>query len=112
MSNIAAGRLRHRVEIWRKTTTRDSNGVATEARTLFATVWAEVAPSSGREFIQSGQLQSEVVARITIRKLTGLRASDYVRFRSQNYNISAILTDVVSGLEYFTLPVSMGVNDG
>jgi SPP1 family predicted phage head-tail adaptor len=110
--SLAAGRLRHRVEIWRKTVARGSDGVSQETRAIFAEVWAEVAPVSGREFIQSGQLQSEVVAKITIRALPGLRASDYIVFRDQVYNVQAILTDLVSGLEYFTLPVSMGVNDG
>ena len=32
--------------------------------------------------------------------------------RGQVYNIAGLLPDRVSGLEYITIPVSAGVNDG
>ena len=65
--SIAAGDLRHRVLIQQQVTTRDEDGVQTTSWLDVATVWASVEPLSAREFIQSGQTQAAVTARITIR---------------------------------------------
>lgn len=111
--SIAAGRLRHSIQIEQKVTTRDPDtGAPITAWETFATVWAEVAPLSAKEFIAAQATQSEVSARITIRYRTGLDATMRILFRGQVYNIAGVLPDAVSGLEYVTLPVSVGVSDG
>lgn len=111
--SLDAGRLRHRVVIEQKTTTRDPDtGAPITAWVTFATVWAEVAPLSAKEFIAAQAMQSEVSARITIRYLPGLLAAMRVLFRGQVYNIAGVLPDNVSGLEYITLPVVQGTNNG
>lgn len=112
MSNVAAGDLRHRVLIQEQVTTRDSDGVAQTAWVDVATVWASVEPLSAREFIQSGQTQAAVTARITIRYRPGLLASMRLVHRGQTFNIAGLLPDKASGLEYITIPVAAGVNDG
>jgi len=75
-------------------------------------VWAEVAPLSGREFIAANATQSEVIARITIRYREDITSDWRILFRDKIYNIEAILPDMLSGLDYLTLPCSQGVNDG
>jgi len=112
MSNVATGTLRHRVLIQEQVTTRDSDGVSQTAWVDVATVWASVEPLSAREFIQSGQTQAAVTARITIRYRSGLLASMRLVHRGQAFNIAGLLPDKTSGLEYITIPVSAGVNDG
>lgn len=112
MSNVAAGELRHRVLIQEQVTSRDSDGVEQTAWEDVATVWASVEPLSAREFIQSGQTQAAVTARITIRYRAGLLASMRLVNRGQVFNIAGLLPDKASGLEYITIPVSAGVNDG
>lgn len=112
MSNVAAGDLRHRVLIQQQVTTRDEDGVQTTSWVDVATVWASVEPLSAREFIQSGQTQAAVTARITIRYRDGLVPTMRLVHRGQTYNIAGLLPDKASGLEYITIPVSAGVNDG
>lgn len=110
--SIGSGDLRHRVLIQQQVTTRDDDGVSHTTWVDVATVWASVEPLSAREFIQSGQTQAAVTARITIRYRAGLQASMRILHRGQVYNIAGLLPDKVSGLEYITIPVSAGVNDG
>lgn len=110
--SIGAGDLRHRVLIQQQVTTRDDDGVSHTTWADVATVWAAVEPLSAREFIQSGQTQVAVTARITIRYRAGLQASMRILHRGQVYNIAGLLPDKVSGLEYITIPVSAGVNEG
>lgn len=110
--SIGAGDLRHRVLIQQQVTTRDDDGVSHTTWVDVAAVWASVEPLSAREFIQSGQTQAAVTARITIRYRAGLQASMRILHRGQVYNIAGLLPDKVSGLEYITIPVSAGVNDG
>lgn len=77
-----------------------------------AEVWAAVEPASVREFIASQQMQSEIVARITIRYRAGLTAQMRILHRDRIYNPQGWLADPESGLEYLTAPCSEGVNDG
>lgn len=109
---LAAGKLRHRVRIEEFYSSLDSDGVMQEGWALWAVVWAAVEPLSAREFIQSAQVQSSVVARITIRYRPGLSHTMRIVHRDRIYNIAGVLPDAVSGLEYITLPVSAGVNEG
>lgn len=112
--SIAAGRLRHRVTIEQKVITRDPDtGAVIPGWQPFATdVAAEVVPLSAKEFIAAQAMQSQVTTRITIRYVTGLLASMRITFRGQVYNIAGILPDNVSGLEWITIPVSQGTNNG
>lgn len=112
MANVAAGALRHRVLIQKQTAIRDDDGVSHTTWSDVATVWASVEPLSAREFIQSGQEQAPVTARITIRYRADMEASMRILHRGQVYNIAGLLPDKVSGLEYITIPVSAGVNEG
>ncbi|QNH21257.1 Phage head-tail joining protein [Xanthomonas sp. GW] len=112
MSNVAAGDLRHRVLIQQQVTTRDSDGVSQTAWQDVAAVWAAVEPLSAREFVQSSQTQAAVTARITIRYRAGLAPTMRILHRGQVFNIAGLLPDKASGLEYITIPVAAGVNDG
>lgn len=112
MSNVATGTLRHRVLIQQQVTTRDSDGIEQTAWVDVATVWASVEPLSAREFIQSGQTQAAVTARITMRYREGMLPTMRLVHRGEIFNIAGLLPDKVSGLEYITIPVSAGVNDG
>lgn len=109
---INAGDLCHRVVLQRQVTTKDEDGVQTTTWGDVATVWASVEPLSAREFIQSGQTQAAVTARITMRYRDGLLPSMRMIHRGEIFNIAGLLPDKVSGHEYITIPVSAGVNDG
>lgn len=109
---LASGKLRHRVELQRLM--RDSNGDAIKDTNgdqvieyaTFATVWAEIAPMSAREFVASEKTSSEIRARITIRFRNDVDSTVRIKHRTTIYNIEGVLSDVESGLEYLTLPVT------
>lgn len=110
---INAGKLRHRVTIQAPTHTQDSTtGETAVTWADVATVWAAVEPLSVKEYLQSQADQSEVSARVTIRHRAGLTADMRIVHRGQNYNPAGFLEDKDSGLEYITIPVKVGVNDG
>lgn len=110
---MRAGKLRHRVKIQQPGVTQDPDtGEMVNGWSDFAIVWASVEPLSVREFIASEAGQSEITARITIRYREGITAEMRALHRGKVYNIHGVLADPKSGLEYLTLPVSAGVNDG
>lgn len=123
--SIAAGRLRHRVQIEQYVLDRDSNGDVIQDPntgetsgqwTAVAEVWAAIEPLSAKEFIASKSLQSQITARIVIRQRPGLDASMRLVHmvngaRGALYNPAGFLADKDSGLEYLTIPVSAGVSD-
>ena len=124
--SIEAGRLRHRVRLERLDYLYDSNGNAVQDPVTgetprewqeVATVWAEIAPISGREFLMSQAVQSQVTARLTIRHRDDINASMRALHLRKGrpdviYNIRAVLPDVESGLEYQTLMCSQGTGNG
>lgn len=107
------GKLRHRITIQQPGTTQDpATGETLTTWGDVATVWADFAPASAREFIQSQAVQSEITARFTIRHRDDVDATMRISYRGKLYNIEGVLPDNESGLEWLTLPVSEGVNDG
>ena len=106
------GALRHWVVIQQLTRSLDAGGNTVEAWTDFASVYAEVAPLSAREFVAGQAVQSGVDTRITIRYLAGVRPTMRILHDGRLFNIQGGLSDTASGREYLTLPCSEGVNDG
>ena len=110
---FTTGDLRHRIDIEQLTITQDSSGDAVKFWTaLHSNVPASIEPLSARDFIAASAVQSQIVARITIRYRTGLDASMRINHNGTIYNISGILPDKDSGLEYLIMPVTAGVNEG
>lgn len=113
MTTIAY-KLRHRIRIERPGYEQDSvTGEMVLSWELVAEkVPAAIEPISAREFIAAQAAQSAVTARIVIRRRDGVDATMRIIHRGRIYNIHGVLPDPKSGLEYLTLPCSMGVNDG
>jgi len=111
---LDAGKLRHRVDIEEPAHAQDSQTgeMVTTWTTFAASIPASIEPLSAREFIQAAATQSQVTARITIRYLPGVTAAMRVKQGDRLYNIHGVLADKSSGIEYLTLPVSEGLNDG
>jgi SPP1 family predicted phage head-tail adaptor len=107
---LQSGKLRHRITVQNPVYTQDSQtGAMTPAWQTFKEVWAAIEPLSARDFVAAQAQQSKVVARITIRYLPGITAAMRILHGSNIYVIEGILADKDSGLEYMTLPVSLGV---
>lgn len=110
---MRAGPLRHRVTIERPAYQQEPlTGEMLQSWALVAVVWARVEDLSARDFIAASAAQSAVTARIVIRYREGIDSAMRILHRGKIYNIHGVLADPDSGLEYLTLPVSMGVNDG
>lgn len=110
--SLAAGRLRHRIQIEEQISTINSSGESEKEWQHVAEVWAAIEPVSGRELLQAQQVQSKVTTRITIRSRSGVRASMRAIHKTSVYNIEAVITDPESGIEWMTLQCSTGVNQG
>lgn len=110
---MRSGKLRHRVTLQKPERVRDPlTGGWVDGWGEVATVWASIEPLSAREFIAAQASQSEVTARIVIRHRPDVIAAMRILYRGRVYNIHGVLADAKSGLEYLTMPVSEGVNDG
>lgn len=110
---MRAGQLRQRVLLQRKSYEQDPHsGAMVETWQDMANVWASIEPLSVREFIASQAMQAEITARAVIRYRADMEATMRLIHRGKIYNIIGILADKNSGLEYQTLTLSEGVNDG
>lgn len=111
---IYAGTLRHRITIERPVKIQDpeTGDVTITWEPLYSRVPAAVNFLSAKEFVASQAVQSQIVARVTIRFLPNLTADMRIIHGHTVYNPAAWLPDNDSGLEYLTAPVSTGVNDG
>ena len=69
---MQAGRLDQRITIKQKVATQDTFGGETVTWSDVCTVWAQVQPMSGREYLQGKQLQEEQTVRIRIRHRAGI----------------------------------------
>ena len=112
MSGVAAGKLRHMVQLQAQTGGQVQDPVTGEMTSTWvpvADVWADVAPASGREFLAAAAEQSEVRGRITIRYRDDVDATMRVAYRGKWYAILAVLADADSWIEHLTLMVAEGV---
>lgn len=107
---MRAGKLRHYIDIEARVVTQDAvTGAAVETyATKYDLVPAEFVFLSGKEFLSSQQVRSEVRARITIRSGLGIEPTDRVAYQGKHYNIEAILPDPTFA-RHDTLMVSEGV---
>jgi len=115
--SIAAGKLRHRIQIQAHRYIGQDPSTGEEQRD-WVTVrecWAAIEPLSARDLIAAQAAQSKATARITIRYADDIDASmrirDVRRGKEVIYEIEGPpLEDPVSGLEYLTLLCARGVS--
>lgn len=111
--------LNHLCNIEQKTVTQNTTtGAISESWSVYlAGVPCKIDAVSVKDFIQSGQLQAEVVARITVPYFDGFEPSMRIVatcgcHSGRIYNPVAKLEDNITGNLYFTLPCSENVNNG
>ena len=88
---MKAGPLRQRVTIQEKSALQNNYGEEVITWTDLATVWAEVEPLSGREFLEVKQITAEVSTRIRIRYRSGITPEMRIEFGSIVYDIHSII---------------------
>ncbi len=104
--SIAAGKLRHRVTLQAYVEMRSPFGEVIQEWQDQGQAWADIAPQSGREYMASQSLQSEVTTRITIRYRPDIDATWRIVHRNKTYQIHAVLPDNGSGLAHLSLMCS------
>ncbi|WP_433738993.1 phage head closure protein [Pseudomonas putida] len=112
---MRAGSLRHRITFQALSQTQDPE--TGEMLPGWVPVWesvpASVEPLSARDLIAAQAGQSEASGRMVIRYRAGVLPTMRILHRGDIYNIQGPpLPDPDSGLEYLTILVSKGVNDG
>ena len=109
--SIAAGRLNKRVRLESLSVSQDAEtGAPVETWTSEGEVWAGIEPLSVRDFVSADSRQSQIVARIVMRPVTGMDETWRVVHKTKIYQIVGILPDQDSGMEYVTLAVGQGPN--
>lgn len=112
---MRAGLLRHRIEIQSLGLTQDTEtGNMVEGWvTTWTKVPASVQPLSARDLIAAQAGQSEATGRMVIRYRAGVLPTMRILYRGDVYNIQGPpLPDPDSGLDYLTILVARGLNDG
>lgn len=108
--SLAAGRLRHRVDLLAPGDGRDPNTgelLGDAYADVETDIPAEVVPVSVREFVASQATQSQVTTRVTLRYREDVTARHRLRHRGRIFEIvGPALPDPESGLEYITLACS------
>ena len=95
---MKVGRMRYRIELQNFITTTDADGFAIEEWITLHTVWADITPVSGKEYLSSNQITAEVTSKIYIRSLKGLKTTMRIKCGERFFNIQSILTDERSGM--------------
>ncbi len=95
---MKVGRMRYRIRIQEYTITTDLDGFSTEGWTTIYTVWADITPVSGKEYLSSGQITSEITSKIYIRAIHGLKTNMRITSGERCFNIESILTDERTGM--------------
>lgn len=85
------GRLNQRVDLHQPTATKDAMGECVETFSKVASVWAEVAPITGRELEAAQASHSEVDLKVIIRYYSGLTTRWRVIHGTKTYSIVAAL---------------------
>lgn len=112
---LAAGKLRHYVEIQARSQSRSSTGAIswTWAKITNGDEWASIEPLSSREFIAAAAVQSKIAARIVMRYRADVTSGMRVVHNGRVYSIEGPpLADKDSGEEYMSLMVGAGVSLG
>lgn len=112
---MQAGKLRHRIDFQALSEVQDpaSGEMLPGWETVWPKVPASVTPLSARDLIAAQAAQSEASARVVIRYRAGVLPTMRIIHRGEVYDIKGpALPDPDSGLEYLTILVAKGVNDG
>ena len=88
---IDPGKLRERVTIQAATETRNAMGETTQAWSTFVERWASVQCISAREFLLSGQQNTEISHRVRLRYVEGLTSTMRILWRGRVLEIASAI---------------------
>ena len=85
--------LRHRITFLKPVTSEETDELNAHniQYTDFKTVWASVAPMTGKEYAESQKLRSETTYNIIVRYRHGITADMKIRYKNKEFNIVSVL---------------------
>jgi SPP1 family predicted phage head-tail adaptor len=92
------GKMRYRITLQYPMGTVDDWGNALDSWQDLATVWADIVPMSGREYLTASQATSETTYKIYIRYIPNINPKMRIIHNEQVYEINAVLGDRRSGM--------------
>ena len=111
MNPVGAGELNRRIRIEKPESVIDDVGQSQRSWRLFASVWADIQPLSGREFEVAQSIAAGVNHLVTIRYLPGVTAAMRINYQGRFLNIESVM-DVDTGHHTMQLACTEGLNDG
>lgn len=86
---INAGKYKHKINIYRRTITRDNSGFPTETKTLIYSTYASVKTTRGMTIIRNDSDFEKALTNFTIRYplITVISRDDIIEFRGKEYSI-------------------------
>lgn len=84
---MEAGKLRHKIDIQKFTTSKDSYGEDIKTWASFHKTYASVRPLRGKEYFDTQQIVPEVDSKITMRYKSGIAPTMRVVWGSRTYDI-------------------------
>ena len=92
------GKMRYRITIQYPSDGVDDYGNAIDSWQDLTTVWADVVPVSGREYLTANQATSETTFKIYIRYIENINAKMRIVHNDNVFEILAVLGDKRSGM--------------
>jgi SPP1 family predicted phage head-tail adaptor len=91
-TKLAAGKLRHQIDLVAPSTLRDaSGGTDASSNTIVATVFASIEAITGRDQLAVGEFATVTTHKITIRYFPGVTSRMQVWFSGRTFLINAVL---------------------
>ncbi len=85
------GKLRNRIEVQRRATTKDSLGQPADTWITVARCWARVRPISGREFYAQSGEHAELTHEVTFRYGTDCKAQDRIVHAGRFFDVQSVV---------------------
>ena len=95
---MQVGRMRYRIEIQDYKSTQDAAGFETREWMTVHTVWADIAPVSGKEYMASNRETAEITNKIYIRFRSGIKSTMRIKHGDRIFEIESVLGDKRSGM--------------
>ncbi len=90
--------MRYRITLQFPSDGVDDYGNAMDSWQDLATVWADIVPMSGREYLTASQATSETTFKIYIRYIENVNAKMRILYNNKIFEILAVLGDKRSGM--------------
>jgi SPP1 family predicted phage head-tail adaptor len=90
---INAGELTHKIAIYVKSISQDSELNLVEAWTEWRTIWASPIPKTGKEYYKLNTVNSEITEAFRVRYIGGITPHQRIKFRCKYFEIIEVINE-------------------